>query len=161
MKTILLIRHAEAATGSGFRDRDRPLTGKGRSQAPEMASRIKQRGLVPELIVASPAKRAQQTASLMADIWRLDQRCVWKDSLLYEGDVETYREVWESLPDRYGCVAVIAHNPTIGQLAARLSTCVIQAFPPAGVAAFRVQAETWAGCSPSLMQLAMFAVPGA
>jgi phosphohistidine phosphatase len=97
----------------------------------------------------------------MAEVWRLDQTCVWKDSLLYEGAIETYPEVWESLPDLYGCVAVIAHNPTIGELVAQLSTGVIQAFPPCGVAAFRVQTETWAGCSAAFMQLAMFAVPGA
>jgi len=161
MKTILLIRHAEAVSVSGLPDRDRPLTGEGRSQAAEIASLAGRRGLVPELIVVSPAKRAQQTALQMATVWRLHQTSTWKDNLLYDGNIEAYIEVLESLPESYSIVAVIAHNPAIGQLAAQFSAGAVQAFPPCGVAAFLVQTETWADCSTAFRQLIMFAVPGA
>lgn len=159
MKRILLIRHGKAARGEGLRDMDRPLTGRGKNQALEMASVIAERKDVPDLIISSPAKRALGTARVMADVWHVDETRILTEKLLYEGTPEGYAEVLETLPDGYRCVAVIAHNPTIGYLAELFSTGAIQVFSPCSVAAFRVETTEWAGWYPAVKQLLFLAVP--
>jgi len=108
---LILWRHAEAE--DGFPDSERKLTAKGEKQAAAMAAWLKAR--LPEgyRVVASPARRTQQTAkALMASF-------------------ETEREIGvgtsvEALlgavgwPDAKGAVVVVGHQPTLGEVAAYL-----------------------------------------
>ena len=64
---IILIRHAKSSWNDPTQsDFDRPLNDRGEIDAPEMGKRLKAAGIVPDLIIASTAKRAQQTAAHIA-----------------------------------------------------------------------------------------------
>ena len=59
MKTLLLLRHAKSSWADDrLSDFDRPLNDRGREDAPRMGKLLRQHDLVPDLIIASPAKRA-------------------------------------------------------------------------------------------------------
>ena len=59
MRTLFLIRHAKSCWGNpGLRDVNRPLNERGMHDAPAMAKMLVKRGVKPDLIVSSPAKRA-------------------------------------------------------------------------------------------------------
>jgi len=47
-------------------DRDRPLNKRGERDAPMMGQRLLKKSTRPSLILTSPAKRARQTARLIA-----------------------------------------------------------------------------------------------
>ena len=65
-RRLTLIRHANAEQDSDVRDFERPLSRKGQNEALEMARRFQERGLIPDLILASAATRTRETAETFA-----------------------------------------------------------------------------------------------
>ena len=61
MKTLILVRHAKSSWDSfDIQDFDRPLNDRGKKDAPDMAARIKEKGLKIDALVSSPARRAKK-----------------------------------------------------------------------------------------------------
>ena len=68
MKNLLLIRHAKSSWDDPLlSDQERPLNKRGKRDAPAMGLMLKEKGLHPDLILSSPAKRALKTAKLIAE----------------------------------------------------------------------------------------------
>ena len=65
MKIIYFIRHAKAKKIAAT-DFDRALSSKGKEAAKVMAARLKNKNILPELIISSPAKRTAKTAKIIA-----------------------------------------------------------------------------------------------
>ena len=67
---LLVMRHGDAEDSKD--DFHRRLTSLGRDEAKDAALAISSRGLAPEVIYASPLKRAQETAGIVAEHLRMD-----------------------------------------------------------------------------------------
>ena len=67
MKKLLLIRHAKAEKDITVKDIDRPLKYIGIQDATFMAERLKERSLIPQILITSPALRTKTTAEIFAD----------------------------------------------------------------------------------------------
>ncbi len=108
---LLLWRHADAEDGGP--DSGRALSKKGLKQARQVALWLKPR--LPDgcLILASPAKRAQQTATALELPYATDQRIGVHASA---ADIMAAAG-W---PRRKGAVLVVGHQPTLGRVAASL-----------------------------------------
>lgn len=66
-KTLYLVRHAKSSWADmGLDDFDRPLNKRGLRDAPEMGKRLKKRKILPDVIISSPARRAINTAEIIA-----------------------------------------------------------------------------------------------
>ncbi len=61
---LLLMRHGEAEANAST-DAERELTRTGKSDNQSIARAMAERGLQPEIIIASPYRRAQQTAQIV------------------------------------------------------------------------------------------------
>ena len=108
---LLLWRHADAE--DGVPDSERALSKKGLKQAKQMAQWLKPR-LPPDcLILASPARRAQQTAAALDLPYTTEKRV----GLHANADDILVAAGW---PRRKGAVLVVGHQPTLGQVAAEL-----------------------------------------
>jgi phosphohistidine phosphatase len=165
-RRLLLIRHAQAAHGSP--DRERPLTGHGRRGAAAIGTWLRDSGLVPDRVLVSTALRARQTwaaaaESLGADLEPTDEQRI------YDNTVEALLEVIGEAPDDVGTVAVVGHNPSIGELAFALDDGegddsarrhLQGGFPTGAVAVFRVDGS-FAELGPGAATLEDFAVPSA
>ena len=118
---LLLVRHAEAVhERSGLDDAARWLTRAGRAQARDVAAQVRERGILPVRMVASPRVRAVQTAELFAQ--ELGFRGVVESlaSLSFTHPAElAAREL--SAYDPSEDLAAFGHMPTIAELAARLT----------------------------------------
>ena len=69
MKRLLLLRHAKSSWDDPrLADFDRPLNERGRRAAPLVGRFMHERGVRPDLVLASPAARARHTAALVAAI---------------------------------------------------------------------------------------------
>jgi phosphohistidine phosphatase len=142
MKTLLLIRHAKSNWNDpDMDDFDRPLNKRGKQNAPEMASRLLMRGVVPELIIASPAKRARTTAKIMAKEWKYPKQAILLEDELYLCYASTFLKVITKIDDDFEAVAIFAHNPGITDFANYLTQEIrIDNVPTTGI--FAVQADT-------------------
>lgn len=122
---LYLIRHAAAEDRApGLPDEERALVDKGHHQARALArafaAGVEPLAPAPELVVSSPAARAIQTAEPIADALGLE---VSEDSRLLPGaDVAAALSVIDELAaeEDVGSVALVGHNPTLEELAARL-----------------------------------------
>lgn len=111
---LILWRHAEAIDkGDPAADLDRPLTSKGERQAARMAAWLGRQLPAGTRVMASPARRAQQTAAA------LDRKFKTRDEIGPEGTVESLLHAvrW---PDAREPVLVVGHQPLLGVAAAYL-----------------------------------------
>ena len=121
MKQLTLIRHAKSSWQTGHRDFDRPLNDRGLKAAPYMAERITAHYDRPDLIITSPARRARQTAELIATGIGYDLDRLQEDPELYDASTDTLLRRIQATPDDVNHLYLVAHNPGLTYLANQLT----------------------------------------
>lgn len=122
MKTLIILRHADAADQSaGVSDFERPLTELGREQARRQGQFIRQSGVSVERIIASAAKRVQETAAALVESCGNGLEVESVD-MLYNAPGEVLLEYVRGLPDDCNIVMLLAHMPGVAQLVSLLTT---------------------------------------
>ncbi len=125
-------------------DFDRPLNKRGKQNAPEMAQRLITRGMVPELIITSPAKRARTTAKIMAEEWHYPKQAILLEEELYLCYASTFLKVITRIDDDFNAVAIFAHNPGITDFANYLTEEIrIDNVPTTGIFAIQADTDSW------------------
>ena len=151
MRTLWLLRHATAGAGDpGQPDHERPLTARGHDAARALGRHLAERGVAPDLVLCSTARRARETlegvASAQRDDWVvLDERDVY---LASEGEL---LQRLQRLPDDVRTALLVGHNPGIGELALRLATRgktaalaeLHRKVPTGALAELRLDGERW------------------
>lgn len=119
-RRLTLLRHGQAQSPDAYaEDFERPLTRRGEIEAAEMAKRLVFRGLVPELIVASPAERAWSTAKIVARSGEMEQQSLRCARELYTAAAGGIWQLIRELDPAVGHVLICAHNPALSDLASR------------------------------------------
>jgi len=110
---LILWRHAEAEDGTGKPDIERDLTKKGRKQAERMAAWLKPHVGDDWRILVSPANRTLQTIAPL--------KCTFEEceEVGLAATPESVLHVAE-WPRARRPVLVVGHQPTLGEVAARL-----------------------------------------
>lgn len=140
MKKLLLIRHAKATQDAGYTDFERPLTDTGKENAKEMALHLKEKGIVPQLFVSSPALRTHTTANIFTDL--LGTPPAELNKAVYDAGEPTLMRIINELPPEYDFIALVGHNPAVSQIAYLLSG-TIKEVPPGTVALIEFNLNTW------------------
>jgi len=122
LKTLFIIRHAKSDQSFFGNDFERPLNGRGKTDAPMMAKRVLDKKIKIDALVSSPALRAKQTAELFAEIIHMPAEEIIFISALYHATIEVFYDVTVALPDNYNSVAVFSHNPGISYFVNSLNT---------------------------------------
>jgi phosphohistidine phosphatase len=159
---LLLIRHAKSDWGdAALPDHDRPLNKRGRRDAPRMGRWIAERGLAPAEVLCSDARRTRETLELMLTEWPAPPEVSFHRSL-YHAVPDSMLATLEGAQAR--TVALVGHNPGIGQLAARLARHApdhsrFGDFPTCAVAALAFDALDWTSVRKGTGDILAFAVP--
>ena len=112
MKTLLLMRHAKSSWDNpGLRDFDRPLNERGLKAAPLMGRYLRAQGIAPDLIVSSPAQRAQQTAQLVKEAARCAAPIRY-EAAIYDANLNALLKVLQALDKTTKTVLLVGHNPS-------------------------------------------------
>jgi phosphohistidine phosphatase len=137
-KTIIFMRHGKAADIADYdTDFDRPLVKRGKEEAALAAEKLKIIGIVPDTIIASPARRTQDTARSVCKAFGKKENDFITEISLYGGGSYDYLQAAGKAPGK--TIMVIGHNPDIGNLAIHFSNGEINAYPTSACAAFRFQ----------------------
>ena len=143
MKTILVMRHAKSSWDQeDLPDQDRPLSKRGKHDAPRMGDLLKTEGLLPDLIISSTARRARATVELVTEAADYAGEVRWEESLYATGP-EAYVAVMRTLPAEVGRVMVVGHNPGLEELVAML-TDEWARLPTAALAEIKLNISNWA-----------------
>ncbi len=136
MRHLILLRHGEAEPrASSGRDLDRALTPRGRRDAAQAGEALAAAGVVPDRVLVSAARRTQETWTAAAP--PLGARPGEVRDALYDAPSDDLLRAAQACDAE--TVALVAHNPGLGELAARLGGDAAP-FPPAALAVF-----TWDG----------------
>jgi phosphohistidine phosphatase len=116
---LILWRHAQAHDAEpGSDDLSRTLTSKGEGQAARVAKWLDRQLPESTRVLASPARRAEQTARA------LGRKFKFRDELAPEGSADEalafIKWTAEKGPPHKGAVLLVGHQPMLGQIAARL-----------------------------------------
>ena len=75
LRNICFVRHAKSSWDHpGLTDINRPLNKRGERDGPFMANKMKELGIVADLILTSPAVRARTTAGFFKDEFDLEDQ---------------------------------------------------------------------------------------
>jgi phosphohistidine phosphatase len=117
--TLILIRHAKSDWDDPeMDDHDRPLNPRGRRSAPRIGAWMAARGHVPEAVLCSTALRTRETwEGIATQLPGSPAPSLRRD--LYLAEPETLLAAIRECDA--ACLAAVAHNPGIGELAAMLA----------------------------------------
>ncbi len=169
MLRLMLLRHAKSSwSDAKLSDRARPLTGRGKKAAKAMGEYLSKEGLVPELILASPAERAQQTLQLVQPSLNVE-RVETVDRLYDFGDGEALLDVIHTHGGSAKSLMLIGHNPAIEGLAEMLVGSgdkslredMTSKYPTAGLAVIDFKGKGWDKISAGTGKLVRFVKPRA
>jgi phosphohistidine phosphatase len=121
MKTLLILRHAKSSwKDDDLPDHDRPLNKRGKQDAPRMGKLLQEKGLTPELIISSTARRARKTAQLVAEESGFDGEILFERDL-YAFESAAYLEKLTQISDHHQIVLLVGHNPGLEELLEQLT----------------------------------------
>lgn len=142
MKTLFVLRHAKSSwENTDLSDFERPLNKRGLETAPMMGEIIKENKFQPELILSSPARRAEQTARLVKDAARINGEIKFDDRI-YEASPSRLLEVISEQDEKIKSVMLVGHNPGLEALI-KIITNEIQPMPTAALAVIDLKIESW------------------
>jgi phosphohistidine phosphatase len=145
MKTIFLIRHAKSDWGNiGLRDFDRPLSVRGLRDAPQMSAFLASRGVEPDILISSPANRAQTTAGYFADAFGIPKNHIDLRREIYEAEVEDIQQLVQDLDDHLNTICLFGHNPTFTHFANLFTTDYIDNISTCGIVQIEANVKDWA-----------------
>jgi len=166
MRRLLLLRHAKTErAGPGERDRERKLTKRGRADAPLVGSYMARHGLIPDLALVSPATRAAETWTLVANALGKEPGVV-KDERIYDAGVETLIGIIRETRDAHALL-LVGHNPGLHDLALRLIASgdaemrkrVIEKLPTSGLVVIDLAFDDWSKLHANAGRLERFVSP--
>jgi phosphohistidine phosphatase len=147
MKTLYILRHAKSSwSDPDLADFDRPLNDRGNAAAPFMGRLMSESGFLPDIILASPAERAKQTAMLVKDAGDLRAEIKF-DERIYEASPQTLRQVISGLEQAISSAMLVGHNPGMEGFI-RYLTKAAQPMPTAALAIVDLPVDNWRSVDP-------------
>jgi phosphohistidine phosphatase len=164
MKTLYLLRHAKSSWDDpSVPDRDRRLNERGRRAASVMAGQISERGIRPEVVLCSTARRAVETLEAFSGMFA-ESADIHVERGLYLAGVGELTDRLNELSARVGSAMVIGHNPGMHEFGIALARegahleRLRSKFPTGALAVLEFDQEEW-DLKPGTGRLRDFVLP--
>ena len=167
MLTLILLRHAKSNWNNpALADIERPLATRGMNDAPLMGKAMAERGIDPELVLCSSARRTRDTLDLVLPELRVEPKVV-DDAALYHARPETMLEMLRAIQPGTNRVMLVGHNPEIHAFALDLVGSgpkhfrdrLMTKYPTAGLAVINFASGLWKSVDVNSGTLNLFLVP--
>ena len=145
MKNIILVRHAKSSWKDlSLDDFDRPLNKRGKRDAPFMGKKLKDRQMMPDIILSSPAKRAEITVAAIAKAIGYPIKKIIFDNNMYHADALYLFKMVQKLGDEHDTVMCIGHNPGFNNFASMLlEKNPVNNIPTTGIYSIKFKVNKW------------------
>jgi len=153
MKNILVMRHGKSERSICCDDFDAPLSKVGRTAAARAGQTILEKGVVPDIIISSPAVRAEETARIIAENCRY-QKEIAINNAFYFDTADAAIAALKALPGAVRRPLLIGHNPTWTELVYTLQeNPQVIAVKPATLVSLTMIGRAWRDISPGMCSL--------
>ncbi|MCX6250612.1 MAG: histidine phosphatase family protein [Bacteroidetes bacterium] len=144
MKTLILMRHAKSSWEEpGIGDIKRPLIPAGIRKTQLIINYFTDKKITPDLMISSPAKRAHETAKLIAKGTGYPLDKIRLDRKIYEEYTDKILDIIYDTDDHLTQLMIIGHNPTITRLANLFLHPGIEMLPTSGVVCISFDTDKW------------------
>jgi phosphohistidine phosphatase len=142
MKRLLIMRHAKSSwKNAELTDHERPLKKRGKHDAEKMGKVLKNKKIIPDLIICSTATRAQETAEIIADSLKYKKKITFSDAL-YMAEPSDILSAIAEYGKKDKTIMVIGHNPGTEALL-QILTGKVESLPTASIAYITAKIENW------------------
>lgn len=161
MKQLILVRHAKTEVlRYDISDYERKLVEKGISSAQLLANKLFLKGIIPDLIISSPARRAMETSLLFANALQYPTELIEQIDDLYDGfTTHEFLELLDRLGENNEIIMVVGHNPTIEYLAFNLTEEFYHNVPTCAVIGINFKISKWSEIEVRTGKLAFYEYP--
>ena len=144
MKTLYIIRHGKSFWDDpSLSDHDRPLMQKGIKRTLKIASFFNQKNIKPDLMISSSAKRALNTAQIIAEVIDYPLSDILVEKSFYHTDRELLTDYLYGLENNINSVMVFGHNPTFTSFANQFLDNPIDWLPTTGTVSVSFKTDKW------------------
>ena len=112
-RELLILRHGKSDWSRPVDDFHRPLKKRGRKNARQMGAWLHAQGIIPDIVISSPAVRASETARIAVEAMRLSRKRIASDPAIYDADWKGLLQLVHCLPKTVGRVLLVGHNTGI------------------------------------------------
>lgn len=159
LRELMLLRHAKSDWKQvELLDIERPLSSRGKKNAVKLGKWLSDSNLLPDLIICSPAQRAQQTLRRICN--ECDANSIIVDEL-YLAEIPALLKVLAETPNAER-VMLIGHNPGLEGLLHLLTNGneqqELQLFPTCALAHL-ILPDDWSQITPASARLQQFITP--
>jgi len=110
------MRHGKSDWSKPVPDYLRPIKKRGFLESGKIGSWLQDQGLVPQLIISSPAQRARETAETLAQQMNYSiEKISWNESV-YMADVSELLDAIATTPEECRRLMIVGHNPGLEDL---------------------------------------------
>jgi phosphohistidine phosphatase len=162
VRRLTLIRHANAEwKNASIPDFDRPLNKRGLAEAEALAKILLEEKLVPDLLLASPARRTQQSSEAIVRKLELTAHRVKSVETLYLAPLEDILTLVHATGPKVQHLAIVGHNPGLSELAMHLApeTSDFAGLTTGAACSLTFTARAWTHLGPPAAHLAKFEPP--
>lgn len=146
--TLYIVRHAKAEDRAMFMtDHDRQLTSDGIMAAARVGHYLREKAILPDVMISSTAPRAKDTAKVVAEQIGYNPTQIRLDELLFDGGPKAYLAALNALPDTTQTAMIVGHNPDVSYLAEFLTHQSIGSMSKGAVIAVTFDNLKWAEVS--------------
>ena len=146
MKTLYIVRHAKASWEyPNLPDDDRPIIEKGIINTKLIIAELNKQKITVDLIISSHAKRAFETAKLIATGINYPVEKIEVNKFFYQVEPDIIFNIIFSVKDTIDSLMIVGHNPTLTQFANLLLKDKIEILPTSGVASISFETGKWNG----------------
>lgn len=160
-KTLILVRHAKSSWDNlTLTDFDRPLNERGKTDAPMMAKRLKDKKIQIDAFISSPAKRAKKTAEFFIREFSGKEKEIILVPALYHASVEVFYQTISNVENTFNSIAVFSHNSGITAFANELTEQIkLDNMPTCSIFAVKCDIRSWKDFKDSKKQFWFFDYP--
>ncbi len=160
MKKLYLIRHGKSSWDyPELSDDERPLKKRGHKDGAIMGNILKEKNVIPDLLISSPANRAHSTSKIIADHVGYDRDKILIQDDLYFSGAFAIMDVIRQIDDSRNTVFIFGHNPDFTELANAYSDEIIGNVPTTGVVGIEFSTSHWRSVSTENGNLFYFDYP--
>jgi len=167
VKNLYLLRHAKSSWDDPrLDDFARPLAPRGIKACKLMKAHIKEVGITPDLILCSPATRARETYTRIAEAFDKNTKVKFEPEL-YESGSQTLLKRLRRIDPEVSSVMIIGHNTGLEHLALALTSGMEseslarmqEKYPTLALACIEIKNEPWSTAGPGCARLTDFVIP--
>ncbi len=145
MKYLTIIRHAKSSWDDpDMDDLVRPLNERGRIAVLLVGNYLQQQKIMPDLIITSPATRARDTASGIAEFVKYDIKKIQVEPVIYFGTSSAIITTLQELDNKYSDAFLFGHEPILSSLIFQLTKNQLEKFSTCSPYRISLDIKKWA-----------------